>query len=260
MAAGAPVDCRHDDRVGAERRVTTLGRRRGRGGEPVVFRDRRDAGRRLAQAVADATLVAPVVLALPRGGVPVAYEVARTLDAPLDVLVARKLGAPGHPEFGMGAIAEGGARVVDAATVAALGVQDQVLERIVAEEQAELDRRVHAYRGERPGLALEGRDVVLVDDGLATGVTMRAAVQAVRAHGPRRLVVAAPVGSATTVAGLTDDGVDVVCLSTPTEFTAVGQWYARFDQTSDREVLDLLAAARLAHEAIETVEGAIPPE
>jgi putative phosphoribosyl transferase len=209
----------------------------------VLFRDRRDAGQRLAEHVAPLRLVRPLVLALPRGGVPVGFEIARRLDAPLDVFVARKLGAPGRPELGIGAIAEGGARVVDSQAVRGLGVSPAALEALVASERAELERRVRAYRGDRPIPPLTRRDVVLVDDGLATGVTARAAILALRYLGPHRLVLAVPVAAPERAEALAADGVEVVCPSRPLGFRAVGSWYEHFEQTSDEEVVELLATA-----------------
>ncbi len=213
------------------------------------FRHRSDAGRQLAEAVADLDLSSPVVLGLPRGGVPVAFEVAAALDAALDVFVARKIGAPGHPEFGIGAISEGGAMVVDRQAVEALGVSDQAFDRLVDAESRELDRRVQRYRGDRRLVDLEGREVVLVDDGLATGVTAEAALRSLHTRGPRRLVLAVPVCAPETAARLREVADEVVCVDEPTAFHAVGQFYERFDQTSDDEVIALLAQVRGRMEA-----------
>jgi len=208
-----------------------------------VFRDRRDAGRRLADELARRTWRAPLVLGLPRGGVPVAYEVASTLDAPLDVIVARKLGTPGHPELGIGAIAEGGARHVDRGAQRSLGITDAALAEVEASETVELARRVARYRGDRPLPDLAERQVILVDDGLATGVTARAALRSLADRSPRSITLAVPVAAGETVAELVGAGLDVVCLDQPPDFYAVGAWYERFDETSDREVLRLLADA-----------------
>jgi putative phosphoribosyl transferase len=208
----------------------------------LPFRDRRDAGRRLAdrlKSYADQDDV--VVLALPRGGVPVAFEVATALRAPLDVFLVRKLGAPGHPELAMGAIAAGGGRVLSQDVIAQLGVSAAVIEQVSARERAELERRDTTYRGNRPRPALAGKTVIVVDDGLATGATMEAAVGALRQRGVVRIIVAAPVGAVESCRrlGLLADAV--VCLETPEPFNAVGLWYRIFDQTSDEEVIELLA-------------------
>jgi predicted phosphoribosyltransferase len=211
------------------------------------FLNRTDAGRRLAGALTRYIGRSDVlVLGLPRGGVPVAYEIALALDAPLDVFVVRKLGLPGHEEFGIGAIASGGVRVVDESVLRAYGVDAATLDRITQRERQELTRRERAYRDDRPFPAVNGRTVILVDDGLATGSTMRAAVAALRAEGPREIVIAVPVGAPETCAGMRHVADDVVCLERPDPFYAVGLWYEDFEQTEDAEVHDLLerAAAR----------------
>jgi len=207
----------------------------------MEFKDRRDAGRALAKAL-EAWRGRPgvLVLALPRGGVPVAWEVARALGAPLDVLVVRKLGFPGQEEYAMGAIAPGGVRVMGEAD-AGWPVSARELEAVVAREQAELVRREQRYRGGRPPLDLAGRVLILVDDGLATGATMRAAVQAARAGNPKQVIVAVPVASTEAVQSLSALADEVVCLFTPKHFRAVGLWYQDFTQTSDEEVDRLLA-------------------
>lgn len=207
------------------------------------FRDRSDAGRQLAERLGPLTGEDVVVLGLPRGGVPVALEVARHLGAPLDVMGVRKLGAPRQPEFGFGAVAEDGARVVDEGTVAMLGLRGEEIAEVAAREEAELRRRVRRYRGDRPLPSLAGKTVIVVDDGLATGVTAAAALRAVRARQPRRLVMAAPVGAAPTVAALREEADEVVTVHAPDDFTAVGRWYEHFDQTSDETVEAALTEA-----------------
>jgi predicted phosphoribosyltransferase len=204
------------------------------------FADRRDAGRRLAERLASLAGENPVVVALPRGGVPVAQEVASALGAPLEVLVVRKLGAPHNPEYGIGAIAEGGTRVIDAEAIVVLGIDGGVVDSIVEREAAELSRRVVAYRGDRPPLSLEGRTVIVVDDGVATGVTDTAALRAVRHQGPRRTILAVPVCAPESALRLRDEADEVVCLRTPALLYGVGQWYRDFSQVSDEEVVAAL--------------------
>jgi predicted phosphoribosyltransferase len=207
----------------------------------MYYRDRYDAGRILAgQLTAYADRADVLVLALPRGGVPVAHEIAQALHAPLDVFLVRKLGLPGHEELAMGAIASGGVRVLNEDVVRVLQVSDDVIETVAAAEQQELERRERLYRGERPPLDVRGKIVILVDDGLATGASMRAAVAALRQMGPARIVVAVPVGSAETCAEMHDVADEVVCGYTPEAFRAVGLWYEDFSQTTDAEVRELL--------------------
>ncbi|HSV58776.1 MAG TPA: phosphoribosyltransferase [Variovorax sp.] len=207
----------------------------------MKFEDRQQAGVRLAQALTGwRGRPDLIVLALPRGGVPVAAEVAKALGAPLDVLVVRKLGYPGQEEFAMGAIASGGVRVMSDID-GAWPVSDRAVEAAVQREQAELARREKAYRGARPPPLIKDQVVILVDDGLATGATMRAAVQSVRAGQPARILVAVPVASRDAAASLSALADEVVCLQTPEPFHAVGLWYLDFDQTSDEEVMRLLA-------------------
>jgi predicted phosphoribosyltransferase len=205
------------------------------------YSDRRHAGVELSARLSHLGGRADVViLALPRGGVPVAYEVARALGAPLDIFLVRKLGLPGHRELAMGAIASGGVRVLNDDVVAWYRVPEAVIDEIAREEQVELERRASAYRDGHAPAKLKGRVVVLVDDGLATGSTMRAAVQAVRAHEPARIVVAVPVGSPDTCREFAEVADEIVCARTPERFAAVGQWYDDFSQTTDEEVRDLL--------------------
>jgi predicted phosphoribosyltransferase len=212
----------------------------------VRFRDRRDAGRRLAEQLAPHVGDSAIVLALPRGGVPVAYEIARALDLPLDIFVVRKLGVPGREELAAGALASGGVRVVNEDVIAALHIGSEVLDAVTARESIELARREEAYRGDRPRLALRDREVILVDDGMATGASMRAAVQAVRAAAPSRVVVAVPVGAPEAVEAIGRDADDVAVLAMPNWLDGVGQWYDDFEQTSDEEVRELLAEAAQA--------------
>jgi putative phosphoribosyl transferase len=209
----------------------------------VPFSDRRDAGRRLAASFADRTLDDAVVVALPRGGVPVAYEVARTLGAPLDVLVVRKLGCPWQPELGLGALGEGGVRILNQRLIATVGVTPAQLEDVVERETAELERRIERYRGDREAIPVRGRTVVLVDDGLATGSTARAGIAVLREHGAATVILAIPVAPRGTVDELAEVADEVVCLETPASFWAIGEHYADFSQTGDGEVADLLAAA-----------------
>ena len=207
-----------------------------------LFRDRRDAGRLLAAKLGTyANRPDVLVLALPRGGVPVAYEVARALGAPLDVFLVRKLGIPGHEELAMGAIASGGGRVLNDEVVRALNIPDRVIDAVAAREAQELARRERLYRGGRPPLDVRGRTVILVDDGLATGATMQAAVKAVRQQRPARLVVAVPIAPPETCEELRTEADEVICAVTPEPFHAVGLWYQDFSQTTDEEVRDLLA-------------------
>lgn len=212
-----------------------------------MFKNRVDAGRRLASKLARYRGQDLVVLALPRGGVPVAYEVAHALDAPLDVLVARKIGAPGYPELGVGAVAEDGAFYLNDDLIGRLGVDEGHLQETAREELAELERRVRAYRGDRPLPDVRGRTVILVDDGLATGATVRAAVRALRPKDPLAVVLAVPVCAAATVADLHDELDDAVCVLTPHDLQAVGVWYEDFTQTTDDEVVSLLDEARREH-------------
>jgi putative phosphoribosyl transferase len=209
------------------------------------FRDRVDAGRALASHLQKyAGRGDVVVLALPRGGVPVAFEVAQALGAPLDVFIVRKLGVPGHEEYAMGAVASGGVRVVSDDVVRGLGLTERDVERVAARETAELERRERLYRGQRPEPDLEGRTVILVDDGLATGSTMKAAVKALGARKPAAIVVAVPIAASDTCRELAREVHEVVCAVTPEPFRAVGLWYEDFSQTTDEEVHALLDRGR----------------
>lgn len=208
-----------------------------------IFNNRSDAGQFLAEKLgAYANRKDVIVLGLPRGGVPVAYEVARKLHAPLDVFVVRKLGVPGHEELAMGAIASGGLRVLNQDVLSYLNIPQDIIELVVENEQREIERREREYRGGRPPLDLRDRTVIIVDDGLATGSSMCAAVQALRLQKPKKIVVAVPVGARETCESFKHDGDTVaVCAMTPEPFTAVGLWYADFAQTTDDEVRELLS-------------------
>jgi predicted phosphoribosyltransferase len=207
----------------------------------MIYRDRTEAGERLAERLTDyANRVDVLVLALPRGGVPVAYEVARALRAPLDIFLVRKLGVPGHEELAMGAIATGGVRVLNEDVVDYLRVPGEVIDAVAADEQRELERRERLYRGTRPAPDVRGKTVILVDDGLATGSTMRAAAAALRQQHPARIVVAVPVSAPETCDEYRMGVDEIVCAVTPEPFQAVGLWYEDFSQTTDDEVRSLL--------------------
>jgi putative phosphoribosyl transferase len=210
----------------------------------IIFRDRRDAGARLAAALTSYGIERPVVVALPRGGVPVGEVVARALGAPLDVCVVRKLGAPSNPELGIGAVAEGGFVYLNEALVEQANLSDADLARAVAVKQREVDARVHRFRRGAPALAIRGRTVIVVDDGIAMGGTARAAIRALRALEPRKLVLAVPVGAADSVESLRRDVSEVVCLLPVNDLVAVGEWYDDFAQVSDDEVIGILERAR----------------
>lgn len=208
------------------------------------FTDRVDAGQQLGEAIEHLRLIAPVVLALPRGGVPVAAEVAGRLHALLDVLVVRKLGAPNQPELAIGAVAEGAEPLIDTAAVRDLGLDQEALDDLVERERREVARNITCFRGGRSLPVLGGRDVIVVDDGLATGLTAEAALGVVRRHAPYSLTLAVPVGAPDSIERLQRMADNVVCLQRPPRFLAVGIWYDEFAQTSDEEVLALLARAR----------------
>jgi predicted phosphoribosyltransferase len=210
--------------------------------EEPAFRNRTEAGRKLAQKLASyADQPDVLVLALPRGGVPVAYEVVKALHAPLDVFLVRKLGVPGHEELAMGAVATGGVRVLNDQVVRALGIPDYVINAVAAGEEQELERRERLYRGDHPPPEVRSRTVILVDDGLATGSSMQAAVRALRQQQPAKIVVAVPTASPEACDALKQEANEVICAVTPQPFHAVGVWYEDFSQTTDEEVRELLA-------------------
>ena len=208
---------------------------------PIIYRDRTEAGKRLAERLRNYANRADVlVLALPRGGVPVAFEIARALNAPLDIFLVRKLGVPGQEELAMGAIASGGVRIVNEDIVSYLGIPKEVIDSVAATEQRELERREKLYRGDRKMPDVRGRTVILVDDGLATGSTMRAAAMALRRQQPARIVVAVPVSARETCDEFRTEVDEIVCGATPEPFLGVGYWYEDFSQTTDDEVRRLL--------------------
>lgn len=210
----------------------------------VLFKNRREAGRALAKELsAYSNAHDVVILALPRGGVPVAFEVAQELHAPMDVLIVRKLGTPGQEELAMGAIASGNVRVINESVVKQLGIPGDVVEEIVKRERQEMERRERAYRGDRGAVDVLGKTCIVIDDGIATGATMRAAVAVLKQLGAQRLIVAAPTSARDTYATLCREADEVVCLATPEPYIAVGVWYDQFSQTSDEEVCSLLARA-----------------
>ena len=209
---------------------------------PIV--NRTEAGRALAKALSSYRGRDDVlVLALPRGGVPVACEIAAALKAPVDLMVVRKLGTPGHEELAMGAIASGGVRVLNQEVILSRGIRDWQIEEVAAREQREVQRRERAYRGDHPRPGVRDKCVILVDDGVATGATMRAAIAALRLQQPSRIVIAVPVAPAETISVLSGEADEVVCLETPQPFWAIGQWYVAFPQVSDDEVRRRLASA-----------------
>ncbi|MBX5478882.1 MAG: phosphoribosyltransferase [Pyrinomonas methylaliphatogenes] len=223
------------------------------------FRDRREAGRLLADALAPyAQRPDLLVLALPRGGVPVGYEIARRFGAPLDVFIVRKLGVPGQEELAMGAIATGGVRVLNEDVIAYLGIPREVVEAVTLREMRELERRERIYRGEQPPPLIQGRTIIIVDDGLATGASMRAAVAALKKQRPMEIIVAVPVAAPATCESLRrEEGVDCVAVMTPEPFDGVGRWYEDFSQMSDQEVRDLLEAARAERASEGEAEGGL---
>ena len=214
----------------------------------MIYRDRIDAGRQLAARLSDyANRDDVLVLALPRGGVPVAYEVAKALRVPLDIFLVRKLGVPGYEELSMGAISTGGVRVINDEVVNYLGIPGEVIDAVAADELRELERRERAYRGDRPEPDVQSKTVILIDDGLATGSTMRAAAAALRQKNPARVVVAVPVSASQTCDEYRMGVDEIICAKTPEPFLGVGQWYDDFSQTTDEEVRQLLARAEAAN-------------
>lgn len=214
-------------------------------GAAALFDDRRDAGRQLAAAAHGYAVEDPLVLALPRGGVPVAYEVAKALAAPMDLLFVRKIGAPGHPEYGIGAVVDGdNPQVVLSEMVDQLGIPAAYVEQQKRRELEEIERRRRAYLGDREPLAIKGRTVMVVDDGIATGGTVRASLRALRSAEAGRLILAVPVAAGDTIESLRSEADEILCLATPDPFYAVGMHYRDFDQTSDEEVVRLLAQAQ----------------
>lgn len=208
------------------------------------FADRQEAGRQLAERLMPYQTENPLILALPRGGVVTGFEVAQVLKAPLDVMIVRKLGAPEQPELGIGAVAPNGIRVLDWELIRFLGISEAQLEAITRQEMQELERRLRAYRGDGPPLDVRNRTVIVVDDGLATGVTARAAILALRQMQPRKIVLAVPVSPPEAAERMRADVDELVCLHEPPDFLAVGAWYRQFDQVTDDEVIALLRRAR----------------
>lgn len=227
----------------------------GNGGIPR-FGDRSEAGRKLAQMLRDYAAAAPIVLALPRGGVPVAYEIASALGAPLDVCVVRKVGVPWHPELGLGAVAEGGYLHLSEDMVEGLGVPKEQLDELIATKRAEVEERVRRFRGDRPAPELHGRTVIVVDDGIATGGTVRAALRAIRAAGPKHVILAVPVASPDVLASLEPEVDRIVCPLEPMDLYAIGLWYEDFRQVDDDEVAQLLERARHEREGESAHAGA----
>src|SRR5215217_1176944 len=213
------------------------------------FKDREDAGRQLAQRLDRHRNEDPIVLALPRGGVPVGYEISHILRAPLDVFIARKLGAPERPELGIGAVAQGGVRILNTRTVRALGITKEYIESVTERETAEIGRRLRLLRGARPEPEVRERTVILVDDGLATGATALAAIRALRRRAPRRLILAVPVCAAQTAEAIGPQVDELACIETPSDLIAISLWYRNFHQVPDEEVVELLErSARRAAE------------
>ncbi len=224
--------------------------------EKTPFKDREEAGRRLARRLARYRDEDPIVLALPRGGVPVGYEISRTLGAPLDIFIARKLGAPGHEEFGIGAVAQGGVRVLNERAVEVLEIPEEYIERAAKEETEEIERRLRLLRGEgQPEPEVGGRTAILVDDGLATGVTARAAIEALRQGTPRRLILAVPVCAAQAAELLRSEVDELICLERPSNLMAISLWYQDFYQVEDEEVIELLERAQREQQEERSASG-----
>jgi predicted phosphoribosyltransferase len=209
----------------------------------MIFKNRKDAGEKLANEVEKLDLKAPYVVGLPRGGVPVAYEVAKRLNAPLDIVVVRKLGVPFHPEFAFGAIAPNGVKVVDEDTISRLNISDQQIDRIEEKERKEMERRIEKYRGSLDYPDLTDKEVVLIDDGIATGATFEAGIKYAKSLKPKKTVLAVPVSSPDSLNNLKKIVDESICIQAPPGFSAVGQWYEIFDQTSDDKVIKLLEKA-----------------
>lgn len=221
----------------------------------MIFRDRTDAGSKLARALTKYRgKPGVIVLALPRGGVPVAFEVAKALATKLDVFLVRKLGVPGHEELAMGAISTGGVRVVNRSVVDHLGITEDVIDSVAVNEQLELERREKIYRGDRDLPELRNSNVILIDDGLATGSTMRAAVAALKQHQPARIIVAVPVASIEACEEVGEEVDEIVCVDTPEPFRGVGMWYEDFSQTTDDEVRALLALSSRAESSVGDID------
>ena len=219
-----------------------------------LFKDRHQAGLELAKRLTRYAGDDPVVLALPRGGLSIGLEVAKALQSPLDVVIARKIGLPHNKEFGIGAISEGNIRILDERIINLIGINQNMLKDILEEEQAELQRRIEVYRNNKPLPDVRNKTVILVDDGLATGVTAKAAIEAIRKLHPKRIVFAAPICAYDTAQQLRSLVDDVVCLATPYDLMAIGYWYQNFEQVTDEEVLDLLKYAR-EHNKKKVIEG-----
>lgn len=218
------------------------------------FRDRTDAGRQLAAKLTIYAKQDPIILALPRGGVPVGYEIARALAAPLDVWVVRKIGVPWHPELGVGAVAEGGHVHLTPNVLAQVGLTDEQLKELTEDKRREVEERVRTFRKGRPQPALRDRTVIIVDDGIATGGTVHAAIRSTRAQQPKQLVLAVPVAAPETIRELESEVDRVICLLTPSDLYAIGLWYEDFDQVSDAEVIDLLERARRQQPTVEQAD------